>query len=409
MLLLDLSNCGPSGLLRVIYFFKILLDIVFVIIPVALIILLIIDFTKMAASSNDGDQKKMFNLALKRILSAVLVFFVPFFVEVFNLVLGELGVNYSVCLNNLTIKEINRLQSVEFANEKAEEMVRRAENYNNEDAFAEAQKYINELSSTEIKKQLQERLDTAKEYSKADVNVNYDGYSTSGKCSSVGGIVLKKEPDPSCAINFWSKYIESENFIYPEINGEKLGAWPNNYDSIPKQLNNLKTYSSGRLIWPVTPENGIYNFVYEHNGIDIMSVIGTPIYAPADGTLIYSEWGHTTNKGSDETAYTLAILMDDPIIQDGVTYDRIFMTHMSGIINRCAEGSCNKKVKKGELVGFVGNGAGEASSIGYAPHLHITIHPNGYYRSGLNTTKTQKLFGLECGSGCKNISIKAGG
>lgn len=126
MLFLDLSNCGPSGLLRVIYFFKLILNILFIIIPIALIVLLIIDFAKMVISNDEGSQKKLFKLATKRILNAILVFFVPTFVSIFNAALGSLGVEYSSCYTDINIDSINMLAAEEEAKEAAEEAARLA-------------------------------------------------------------------------------------------------------------------------------------------------------------------------------------------------------------------------------------------------------------------------------------------
>ena len=63
----------------------------------------------------------------------------------------------------------------------------------------------------------------------------------------------------------------------------------------------------------------------------------------------------------------------------------------------------------GELLGFVGNAAGTASSSGVAPHLHMSIYPASSYSSGLKTLIIQDFYDIKCGSSCKNISIKAGG
>lgn len=126
MLLLDLSNCGPSGLLRVLYFFKLILDIVFIIIPIGLIILLTIDFAKAVISGDESAQKKTFNLATKRIMYAVIVFFVPTIVSIVNTVLGNLGVDYSVCYNDISLDAINTLEAEEMAKEEAEKAARLA-------------------------------------------------------------------------------------------------------------------------------------------------------------------------------------------------------------------------------------------------------------------------------------------
>lgn len=126
LLLLDLSSCGPSGLLRVLYFFKLILDIVFIIIPIGLIILLTIDFSKAMISGDESAQKKTFNLATKRIMYAVIVFFVPTIVSIVNTVLGDLGVDYSVCYNDISLEAINALEAEEIAREEAEEAARLA-------------------------------------------------------------------------------------------------------------------------------------------------------------------------------------------------------------------------------------------------------------------------------------------
>lgn len=119
MFFLDLSGCGPAGLLRVLYFFKLILDIVFIIVPIGLIVMLIIDFAKMTISGDESVQKKMFNVATKRLLTAVIVFFVPMIVSIVNEILGDLGVEYSVCYNDISIEAIEQLEMDEETIENA--------------------------------------------------------------------------------------------------------------------------------------------------------------------------------------------------------------------------------------------------------------------------------------------------
>ena len=230
------------------------------------------------------------------------------------------------------------------------------------------------------------------------------GESYSDGNATSGFYVTQSEPDPSLAINYWS-YVDSKDFVYPkdEKTGKSLGAWPKNYKSIPAQLDNPKTYQK-YFIWPVTPSGGTYSYVYEHNGIDIMADFGEPIYSPVDAILVYSTWGHTTNRGSDETAYSVTLELEKPVKFKGVSIGHIFMTHMSGIRYRCEWGECNRKVKKGELLGFVGNAAGSAESPGWATHLHMTYYPYDYYSGGLYTTNMEKLYNIKSGT-----KRKAGG
>lgn len=222
-------------------------------------------------------------------------------------------------------------------------------------------------------------------------DLSFNSTYSDGNARIVPGQVYSSEPDPSGAINYWKNYLNPNDFVYPadDATGLSLGAWPKDYQSIPTQLSGYNEHNG--FVWPTTPMNDMYTFVYEHNGIDIMAPVGTPIYSPVDGTIEYSEWGHTVNKGSDETAYSVSIKLDSPISYGGVNISKIFLTHMSGIRYRC--NNCNQRVVKGELLGFVGNAAGTASGVGWAPHLHMTMYENGY-SNGLSTSKIEKLYNI---------------
>lgn len=228
--------------------------------------------------------------------------------------------------------------------------------------------------------------------------LEFNGSYSNGNSKVNSIIVYSSEPDPSIAINYWS-YVDTKNFVYPKdkATGLSLGAWPKDYKKIPAQLENPKVYQ-GEFIWPCKPVNGKYAFVYEHNGIDIMSDFGTPIYSPVDAILEYSTWGHTVNKGSDETAYSVTLTLEKPVKYAGVNIDTIFLTHMSGIRYRCEWGKCNRKVKKGELLGFSGNAAGTASSAGWAPHLHMSLYNSSSYSTGIGTSSIEKLYNITSGT-----------
>jgi len=61
---------------------------------------------------------------LKRILYAVIVFCVPYIVSIVNLVLGDLGVDYSACYYGITINAIKQLEADEIAEEEAKKAAR---------------------------------------------------------------------------------------------------------------------------------------------------------------------------------------------------------------------------------------------------------------------------------------------
>ncbi len=406
--------CEDPDILNVIYIFTRMLNLIVIITIVILIIMVILDIIKMISNS-DLDTKKGTKNITKRVAAAIIVFLVP---SIVNIVLNVVGTTfeYGDCLNNSNREYI----SLANAN-KAEEYLKIAEEKMTSDAIYNAQKYIDKITDENYKKQLQNRLNAVEKYvadkqeastppqtippsTSPGTTLDTSGYYTTGDCNPPTTItVLDSEPNPSCAINYWANQypsiVKSSDYVYlKDEKGQSLGAWPKDYASIPTQINYTKTYLNGTFIMPVTPERGTYNFVYSHNGIDLMAAIGTPIYAPVDGTLMYSEWGHTVNKGSDETAYTVSIVMDQAVSFEGKELKQVFLTHLSGIRYRCSSTSdCNRKVKKGELVGFVGNAGGNAETVAYAPHLHMSIHPAGDYNSGLWTEQIEKLYNLESG------------
>lgn len=114
-----MEACENPEILRVIFFGKKIIEVVKIIIPIALIILGMIDFTKSLASNDDNEKKKNIILFLKRILYAVLIFAVPWIVETLMVTLGDLaeGVNFTDCLQNANRKRIDELdEQVEKGN-----------------------------------------------------------------------------------------------------------------------------------------------------------------------------------------------------------------------------------------------------------------------------------------------------
>ena len=105
--------CTNPDILRVIYFGKLIIDIVKIVVPIGLIILGMVDFSKSVTTSDEGAQKKNMKLLGKRIVFAVLVFAVPWIVETLMVSLGNLteGVNFTDCLENATGDCIDQLEN----------------------------------------------------------------------------------------------------------------------------------------------------------------------------------------------------------------------------------------------------------------------------------------------------------
>ena len=112
----DPGVCANPEILRVVYFFTILIDIVKIVVPLGLIIFGLIDFSKAAISSDEGAQKKSGQLFLKRLLYGVLIFAIPWIIEVLMVTIGNLTednatTNFTDCLENANSSCIEALDS----------------------------------------------------------------------------------------------------------------------------------------------------------------------------------------------------------------------------------------------------------------------------------------------------------
>ena len=412
--------CENPDLLSAMLIVNRLILIIKVLVPLFLIIKTIIHLSK-TITENDN-YKEAIDLSIKRFFVAAFVFFIPSFVKVvISYIPGN--IDYEACFDNATVEKIDALLEIAAVNA----VTKLEENYLESD-YEDAIYAVNRLKNGTTKDDLIKRLDSAKIFVNSELarkikqiygnnssnnNSSNNTLSPNGGLSSAGngkcqtGIVYSSEPDPSIPIDCNSQYINSNDFTYPKdsATGLPLGAWPPNYESIPTQLEDYEEHSAF-FVFPTNPLNGKYNFVYDHLGMDIMANFGTPVYSPVDGVMIYSEWGHTPNKGWDETSYTVSIRMSNPTRINKTNIDTIFMTHLSGIVSRCPYGTCNKPVKQGELIGFVGNAASTSADEGWAPHLHITLYGDSNYDGGLWTNATEIVFDIPANA--TDYSIMAG-
>ncbi|MFN4219300.1 MAG: murein hydrolase activator EnvC family protein [bacterium] len=138
---------------------------------------------------------------------------------------------------------------------------------------------------------------------------------------------------------------------------------------IARNVSRTRIYRGGRFLWPTTSSVITSYFGYRvhpiwggtrfHSGIDIGAPYGAPIYAAADGVVIFAGWYY---------GYGNTIIID----------------HGSGISTlyaHCSSISVYKGqvVSKGQVIGRVGS---TGNSTG--PHLHFEIQINGQPVNPLN-------------------------
>ena len=128
------------------------------------------------------------------------------------------------------------------------------------------------------------------------------------------------------------------------------------------------SYTGGVMIWPtlrsgyITSPFGnrmhpIQGIIKSHHGIDISGAIGTPVYAAADGVIIYSGW---------MGGYGNTIMIDHGVDGNGNKVISLY-GHSNKLLKNVGE-----IVKQGDTIleiGSTGNSTG--------PHLHFEIRENG--------------------------------
>ena len=103
-----LEVCQQPGVLRVLYFATLLLDIIFVLVPIGLILMLTIDFSKALVAGEEKTEKSI-KLVSKRIVYAILIFCTPWIVSVLMGFLEDIGVpiDYNTCIDNAKSKNFS--------------------------------------------------------------------------------------------------------------------------------------------------------------------------------------------------------------------------------------------------------------------------------------------------------------
>lgn len=124
-----LDICTNPDFLKVILFGKIILEYVFILVPIGLVIMLMIDFAKNVVTNNEENIKKNYSLALKRLIFCVCLFSVPtivsFVIGVVEDSISGLNVNYQSCLKNVDnieyYQELADLEKEKEENEKQQQ------------------------------------------------------------------------------------------------------------------------------------------------------------------------------------------------------------------------------------------------------------------------------------------------
>lgn len=246
-----IDACQHPTILRVLYFATLLLDIVFVVVPIGLIIMLMVDFSKAVITGDEKEQIKSTKLVTKRIMYAVIIFIIPWIVDVLTIFMSTVGLDiggdYGICLNNVNdIKD--ETQTFEFYDAllEAEEELKKnmsnsSENSGNNNGSS------NVAGGSSYESTAKSLIDLAKgELGKSD-GTKYGGVGGQAWCAYFTTWALKntKMSDGTSIYN----YINKEGKIISD--GAASGIWPAFTNS-----SHLKFYKSSSYGGNYTPKKG---------------------------------------------------------------------------------------------------------------------------------------------------------
>ena len=106
----DLSTCcSDYGIAYYLFIIKKVLEIIHFVVPIILIIMVTIDLVKLVVGPDDPEKKKSKSL-INKFIAAVLVFFIPFIVNLLFNLIDNFGVEISGCWNAAE-KIVNKMEN----------------------------------------------------------------------------------------------------------------------------------------------------------------------------------------------------------------------------------------------------------------------------------------------------------
>lgn len=154
------------------------------------------------------------------------------------------------------------------------------------------------------------------------------------------------------------------------------------------------TPPNGRLIVPVLGATSADNISYASDtGSDVRAPFGTPILAAADATVLYSEPGHSSWNGPNDTNNSILLLLDQPVVHRGRPYGLLWYAHLSRLVRHVPDGTRNgPHVEQGEIIGFSGRANG-------VDHLHFGVVADRAQTEFIPPFQLAALLGLMGGGG----------
>ena len=355
-----MEACTNPDVLKVIFFIKQLLDIVFIIVPIGLIIMIGIDIFKNVSAAKEDDMKKNLSIVIKRLIYCVCIFFIPtvasLLTKIVSDALEDTSINYAECLVNANSDKINQL-----IDDQATTALEKAKSDKTMTSVLEAEDAINKKSDEDEKEEMLEELETIKD------EILDESKKTQAE---------DEEARPS---------------VDTSTSSTTTSSGSSHLDSGTQSTYFAPVQGVTGTFGSESSTAGCANTSVSHDLSGIPS--GTAIYAGIDGTAEFRQT-YSTQVVSGKKVLTSYGNQVRIIASDGTTIIYGHLLKFADGISAPITETCPKKgtsppcpastyqsittisdtktVKKGDLIGYLGD---TGNSTG--PHLHVEIHKNG--------------------------------
>lgn len=180
-----MSVCEEPTILEVIRIIVLFINIIKVVVPIILIIVLMIRLTSAITNNKEDVLESVKRTAPKNIVAAILIFLVPTMVNLIGKITFP-NSDYAKCISGITIDKVR-----ESYNNKAEKLVKEAEESKNINDYTNAKSYLINIKDQETRKELEERLELVK--SDIDKKNNENKKNTSTASTGFGRTIQLDE------------------------------------------------------------------------------------------------------------------------------------------------------------------------------------------------------------------------
>ena len=225
-----LNVCDNPTVLEVMRIVKIILTIIRIVVPLILIISLMIGYTKAVANKDADALSKANKTAVAKVIAAILVFFIPTFVNIIGHITGE--TSYLSCINIASSESIS-----ESYKTMAQSYLNRAKTSLSLADYNNALNYVNKIKDESTKESLLNELNTIKQYVDiaSEINnlkQNYDANKYNeikNKINNIADPTIKKKLtdminsiSTGAPLNVQSSFNQYNDTTYPIFKGYYL-------------------------------------------------------------------------------------------------------------------------------------------------------------------------------------------